>query len=107
MGAGVRNFDNHRSAAIPSDAAIFASQSMEIRHDRIIREDAAGTLWPAVSSFEGFYPVVPVAWLEGRTLRAIVKACRNDPRTLPDPGIDDISARLTYTPRVVSLPESY
>lgn len=87
------------------DAAVFASQSMEIRNNMVIREDSGGTLWQPVSKYEGDYLLVPVAGREARTTRFIVKLSRGVVETGIDNGIDDLSARLTYTPRYLVVPE--
>jgi hypothetical protein len=91
------------AATYTSDAAIFASQSLDIRHDGVIREDSTGTTWQNVSDYEGDLLKVPVTGREGRSVRFIVKASRNPP-TLSDPNIDDISATLAVTPRYLSVP---
>src|SRR5439155_960330 len=83
---------NYAASTPTADAAIFASQSLEVRHDQVIRQDSAGTIWTAVSSNPGHYLKIPPAGREGRTVQIIIKACRNDPKTGPDSAIDDISA---------------
>jgi hypothetical protein len=102
--ACTRAYDNFLAAVPTKDAALYASQSLEIRHDRVIREDSAGAIWAKPSKYEGDYFKVAPAGKEGRSIRVIVKGSRNDPATMPDFGIDDISARLTYTPRYLVLP---
>jgi hypothetical protein len=97
-------FDNFLAAPVVSDAAVFASQSAEMRHNVYIREDSTGTFW-VEKTIEGDYPALPPSGLEGRTLRVIVKLCRNDPATMPDSAIDDLSAQLFVTPRGLLLPE--
>lgn len=87
------------------DAAVYASQSLEIRSDRVRREDSGGTLWPKPSSYEGDYLLVPPSGAESRTSRVIVKGSRNDPFEY-DPNIDDISARLFVTPRYLNVPSA-
>lgn len=104
-GARTRSYDNFFSAAPTTDAAVFASQSLEIRHDRVIREDSTGAIWTPVSKFEGDYLTIPPSAMEDRTTEIIIKASRNDPDTMADSAIDDISARLTVTPRYLNLPE--
>lgn len=97
-------FSSIQASAYLNDAAIFASQSLEVRHDQVIREDSAGAIWQPVSSYEGDFSRVPVTGREGRSVRFIVKASRNDPATGYDTSIDDISATLAYTPRYLSVP---
>jgi hypothetical protein len=104
--AATRTYDNFAVFTPTKDAAVFASQSIEVRHDRVIREDSGGTIWSEVSKNEGDYLYVPPAGKEGRTLRMIAKFCRNDPTNFPDSGIDDISARLSYRPRGLVAPEA-
>jgi hypothetical protein len=99
-----RTYDNFIAAPYTADAAMFASQSMEFRHDGVVREDSAGVIWPSVSLFEGDMLRVPVTGREGRSVRFIVKGSRNVPPLMPDPAIDDISATLAVTPRFLSVP---
>jgi hypothetical protein len=101
-----RFWDDIRVSVPPRDAAVFASQSIEIRHDRIVREDSGGTLWVSPSSYEGDYLKVPPAGAEGRTVRVIVKSSRADPLTESDPAIDDLSARLFVQPRFLVVPDA-
>jgi hypothetical protein len=99
-----RSFDGFWSAAAPADAAIFASQSIELRSSGIYREDSGGTIWTPPSSYEGDFPIIPPAGKEGRSLRTIVKASRVAPGTSADSAIDDLSFRATVTPRYLVLP---
>lgn len=102
--ANTRTYDNFFAFVPTDDAAIFASQSLEIRHDRVIREDSGGTIWTPPSRYEGDYLTIPAAGREDRTARIIVKASRNDPDIGADSAIDDISGRLTVTPRYLHVP---
>jgi hypothetical protein len=99
-----RYFDDFTVFVPTTDAAIFASQSLELRSDQVIREDSGGTLWQRPSSYEGDYPTFPPAGKESRSVRTIVKACRNDPTTGVDTAIDDLSFRATVTPRYLQVP---
>jgi hypothetical protein len=99
-----RWYDDVLVSVPPVDAAMFASQSLEVRYDRVTREDSAGTLWPAVSSYVGDYIRVPPAGQEARTSRVIIKGSRTDPFDQADPSIDDISAKLFVTPRYLVVP---
>lgn len=104
-GAVTRLYDNFVVHSAGADAAIFASQSLEIRHDRVIREDSTGALWTPVSDYQGDYLTIPPSGQEGRQARIVVKASRNLPESGADTGVDDISARLTITPRYLQLPD--
>jgi hypothetical protein len=99
-----RRYDNIL-AWVPGtpDAVIYASQSLEIRHDQLIREDSGGNIWTQ-KSIEGDYLKVLPGGMEGRLTRFILKTSRNAPPDGADSGIDDLSARLTYTPRHLVLP---
>jgi hypothetical protein len=90
---------------IVSSPALHASQSLEVRHDRAIREDAAGAIWQPVPSYEGSYLRVPPAGQEARTTQIIVKGSRGLPTTY-DTAIDDIRATLSVVPRYLSIPEA-
>jgi hypothetical protein len=97
--AYVRSYDNFIVWVPSADAAIFASQSLEVAHDGVTREDSTGVFSTPVSRYEGDYLTVPHAGPEGRIVRFAVKASRNAPGTGPDIAIDDISAQLYLTPR--------
>jgi hypothetical protein len=95
-----------------SSHQIAASGSVQVRHDGAFASRSGGYLPPLVY-YEGDYLRLPPAGAEARTLRVIVKLARGD-TTLFDPGtaasyldpsIDDISARLFYTPRYLVVPE--
>jgi hypothetical protein len=98
-----RIFDNFSAFVPTADAAIFASQSLEIRHDRATREDSTGTYWND-KTIDGDYLRVPPAGREGRTTRIIVKGSRNDPDTMNDTAIDDLTAQLYVVPRYLVVP---
>lgn len=100
--SNAREVDNFAVWAPVADAAMFASQSLEIRYDRVVREDSSGTLWLTPSKYVGDYLRVPASGAEARTTRVIVKASRNIPGEGADSGTDDISARLFVTPRYLT-----
>ena len=102
--AGNRSYDNFLAWVPTLDAAMFASQSLQFRHDGVIREDSAGGFWQPVSKHTGDLLLVPPSGREGRTCEVLVKACRNDPRAGADSAIDDISARLYVRPRYLTIP---
>ena len=101
--AATRYYDDFLVATNPVDAAAFANQSIEIRHDRARREDSGGTLWVKPTDYSGDYLLVPASGAEARTARMVVKFSRTDPSSL-DNGIDDLSARLFVTPRYLAPP---
>jgi hypothetical protein len=104
-GAVTRLYNDVRVWVPDVDAAMFASQSLELRHDRATRENAGGTLSNTVLSRRGSYLTVAPAGREARSTRFVVKGYRNDPTTSADPAIDDTSAQLFVTPRGIMVPE--
>jgi hypothetical protein len=102
--AGIRLYQNFLAYAYTGDAALFASRQLEVRWNTVIRQDAGGTLWRQPTKYEGDYLLVSPAGKEARSVRFVVKACRNDPSTGQDSAIDDISAQLVYTPRYLIIP---
>jgi hypothetical protein len=103
--AQTRNYDNFLAFSPTPDAAMFASQSLALRSDRATREDAGGTLSNDVVSRRGTYLRVRPAGREARSSRFVVKPYRNEPTSMPDPAIDDVSAQLFVTPRGLVVPE--
>lgn len=87
------------------DAAVFASQSAELRYDTYVREDAAGTVWSAAGKYEGDLLRIPVAGRDNRSNRFTLKAARYGPGAGADSAFDDISARLSYQPRGITTPD--
>lgn len=101
-----RTFDNFAVWVPPSDAGAFAGQSLEIRDDSVIREDASGAFWQPVSSYEGAYLRVPNSGAEARAIRWIAQPLYRKEEALRevrvDDRIDDISGRMTYYSRYLS-----
>lgn len=102
--AATRNYDNFAAWVPARDAAVFASQSLQLRHDAILREDSAGAIWVPVSKHNGDLLTIPPSGRERQPVRFMVKAQRFDPDYGPDSGIDDISARLFTTDRYLTVP---
>lgn len=102
--ASARTIDNFSAYALPVDAAMYASKKLRIYHDHVGRQDSSGTAEARPSDYRGDYLKIPPAQYGG-TARMIVKACRTDPYTAVDSGIDDISAVLSVTPRYLHIPE--
>jgi hypothetical protein len=94
----IRRYDNFGSWVPTSDAVLFASQSAELRTEGMFREDATGVAFGPVSKVVGDLPRIPPSGVEGRPVQFFLKASRGDFDTLPDTGVDDISARISYRP---------
>jgi hypothetical protein len=95
------------AVANPQDAVAYASQSIELRSDRVRREDSTGVAWGNLDGrYQGNYPKPPPAGQEARTCEFIIKMSRGDPASMADPAIDDLSARLTIVPRFLNVPET-
>ena len=102
-----RSYDDFVAFVPTKDAAIFASQSLELRHDGADRENTAGTAWGPVSSKRGRFLRIPPAGQEGRAVRLLTKGYRDDPVTGTDPGTnDDIQEQLFVTERGLVVPEA-
>lgn len=102
--ACTRTYYGFLAYAPTPDAAVMSGRSIEIRSDRVVRQDSGGTLWVPPGSYEGDYMTLPAAGQEARTVRVIVKASRNTPTSMSDPAIDAISAKLNYVPRYLNVP---
>lgn len=105
-GANTRNYDNLVVYGQSGDAAIYASQQLEIHHNAAIRKDSTGSYWQPVSSYQGDYLRIPPAGAEARSARFIVKASRHVPTTGVDTAIDDLTVQLYYSPRWLTVPEA-
>jgi hypothetical protein len=101
--AATRNYDDFLVWSPPQDAVLNPSQSCELRWDGMVREDVGGTAWGPVSQVIGDLPRLPPT-VEGRTTEIFVKASRGDLQSLPDTGIDDISARIVYKSCWLTVP---
>lgn len=101
--ACTRRFDNFQGGTASSNAACFASQSIEIAHDGVTREDAAGAVWGPITP-KGDLLLLPPAGREGRTCQVVVKMSRAKLGTAGDSAADDLSAKLYATPRYLTLP---
>jgi hypothetical protein len=109
--AVTRTYDNfsvesYGTTDAKQDAAMFASQSCELRSDAVVREDSTGSVWNDVSRYEGDYLKLPASGRENRTIRFTLKASRYAPDSGADSGIDDISARLSYQPRGITVSDA-
>lgn len=101
--AVTRNYDNFAGWAPTLDAVVNPSQSVELRWDGVFREDSTGTAYGPVSWVTGDLPRLPPT-VEGRPTEVFIKASRGDFETLPDAGIDDISARAYYKACWLTVP---
>lgn len=102
--AMTRTYDNFEVWTPETDAAMFASQSLEVAHNRAERETASGGVYGRVRSFVGEYVSVPAENVGG-TVRYIVKGSRVNPDEGADAGIDVLGAQLHYTPLYLNIPE--
>lgn len=94
--ANTRQYRNFAAWVPAADQAIFASRSLELQHDRALRESSAGTTWSRPPVVRGGFALLP----PGRTTRVVAKARRNDVAELPDSSIADSGTlRVDYLPR--------
>lgn len=95
------------STVTPSvDAVLYATRSAQLTTDGMFRQDAGGNAYGPVSIVAGDLPRYPVAGLESRTTQVFLKGSRGDFDQVADAGIDDISARVTYRPCWLFVPDS-
>ena len=104
--AATRLYSSFAAWAPTADAVAFASQSAQLTTDGLVREDSAGAAYAPISYPTGDLPRIPPATLEGRTTEFFIKMTRGDLQTLADPGIDDLSARVSYRPSYLLVPET-
>lgn len=100
-----RNYDNFLAGPPLVDAVTFASQSLEMRHDGMFREDSTGTAYGPVSRVIGDLPRLPPSGLEGRSVELFVKWSRGDFDQIADSGIDDGGVQALYRPCWLFVPE--
>lgn len=103
-GAATRQYDNFWATTPNFDAAIHASQTLEIRTDGCYRENADGSASTVIVP-RGSLPRLPVSGLEERPVELFLLASRGDFDRLPDRGIDDLSARVFYRPCWLFVPD--
>ena len=84
---------------------MYANQSVQLTTDGMFREDSGGTAYGPVSNVRGDLPRIPPT-TDGRTTEIFLKATRGDLDGLSDSGIDNISARVTYRPSWLFVPDS-
>ena len=102
--ACTRQYDNFQGGTLTSNAACFASQSIRIAHDGVVREDAAGNVWGDPGKVEGDLLLIPPSGREGRSCQVVVKMSRALLGSPGDLAADDLSATLFVTPRYLTLP---
>ena len=89
------------------NGAIEQSQHLRVRYDGVF---SGGTTYRRAERYEGDYLRVPPSGPEGRTVRFVVKGARPTVSATTglggDIAIDDISARLTITPRFLVVPDA-
>lgn len=103
---GSRYYDNFYAATPAAQpVTIYPSQSIEVRSDSTLREDATGTYWGQPPAYRGSRFTVPVAGTRGRESRVAVVARRNDTTASADDQIaDSTTVQVNYTPRYLLIP---
>jgi hypothetical protein len=102
-GTYTRWFDNFYAATPQAEPIVLnGGQSIEFRHDGVIREDTGGTFYGRPPSYRGTRPVFPPG-----TGRVAVKARRTDLETSASDNVtDSTSVQLGVTPRFLVVPRS-
>lgn len=91
---------------VSQDAVIYASRTVELRTDGMVRSDSGGTVYGPVSQVTGDLPRIPPSGLEGRAVEIFVKPTRGDLDTLPDSGLDGLSVIPKVRPSYLFRPTS-
>lgn len=86
------------------DAALFANQKAELRHDGMFHESSTDGIYKPIGSVIGDLVRLPPSGIEERKVELVLKASRGDFDTLPDSAIDDISAQVFYRPSWLTIP---
>lgn len=104
--AGTRYYDDvFAYAPAPEPIVCYASQSVEIRTNTAVREDATGATAGNVPSYRGAPFRVPPAGVRGRDSRLLVKAHRDDIETGSDEATSLTgSVQVAVTPRYYEIP---
>lgn len=102
---GPRAWDNLLAWQPEFDAAVFGSRQAQITSTAATHQDSSGSAIAPIADYQGTYLRVPAEGMEGGTARFFVRPCRNLPDTMSDPGIDDISGTVYYTPLYWAIPE--
>lgn len=101
--ASARKYDDVTVAVPPAEPIVlYSGQTLEVRHDDVIREDATGVYTGRPQSYRGSRFTVPVG-----TGRIVAKARRNDVETSADANVTDaLQIQVAYTPRGVAVPRT-
>jgi len=103
--ANTRNYDNFMSFVPTADAAVFAGQSLEVRHNDTIREDSTGTYWGRPQSYRGSRFFLPPAGDDDLTSRVVVMARRNNIEEMAEANVtDSTTVQIAYVPRWLVAP---
>lgn len=94
----------HHSVPAAEPIPLYSGQSLEVRSDTAIRENATGTTWGVPPHYRGSRFFVPCAGDESRKARVAVMAARDDVTVEADQGAADSTTVAVYvTPRVIAV----
>lgn len=91
------------AGTVTTDAACFSGQSIQVRHDGVVRSTASG-IWTRPARFDGDYLLVPASGKEARPVEVTCRMSRTTLGSAGDDGVDDVSAKLYVQPRGLQLP---
>lgn len=96
-----RYYDDFSMSTPPAEPiALYSGQTLKVRSDDVIRDDATGVYAGRPPSYRGSRFLVPVG-----TSRAVVKARRNDIDVVEDANVtDSTTMQILWTPRVLAVP---
>lgn len=104
--ASTRYYDDfYAGTPAPESIVCYANQSIEFRHDTVLREDSTGTYAGPPPGYIGGRFTVPPAGGPDRQARIAVMAKRNDVETMPDDHIaDSTTVEVWVTPLYLAVP---
>ena len=104
--ATTRYYDEFYAATPAAEPiVVHAGQSIEFRHDDVLRENAAGTIYGRPASYRGAPFRLPAAGDKNRPSRLLVKARRADVDGDADSQIaDNTTVEVRYRPRYLVVP---
>ncbi len=103
--ANVREYDHFLAFAAERDAVIFANQSAHLSTKGMYRKSEDGKGTGPIANPGSDLPRLPVSGPEERPVEIALKVSRGIPGETPDPGLDKLSAQISYRPCWSQIPE--
>jgi hypothetical protein len=106
--AQTRHYGTVTAGVPPTEQLVIASgQTLEVRHDDVIREDTTGNAYGRPGSYRGTHLLIPPAGSDGKTARIVARAHRNDIDTVEHTPLgDNLTIRAYWTERFLVVPRA-